>query len=119
MNPTLDRADIQGNVLQAYGRALGKSGREGQGFYWFGRASSLEGNSRQALAYYKRALPLLAAGDAENERLRADINARLEKLGEKMQKEDAEARREQDRQGQGPGQAPLPTQRDPRTGRLQ
>jgi predicted Zn-dependent protease len=74
------------DVLRALGRALGKSSREGEGFYWFGRASELEGNNRQAIEYFKRSLSMLPKGD----KLTSDIGKRSEKLGERLEQEHIE-----------------------------
>ena len=82
------------DVVRALGRALGKSGREGAGFYWVGRASELDGNPRQAVDYYKRSMATLPKGDAKSETLRQDITKRSERLGEEIKEQTAEARRE-------------------------
>lgn len=91
-------------VDHALGRALGKSGQPGPGFYWIGRGTELQGNHRQAIVYYKRALEALPRGDdaagLKANALRADIVKRSEKLGEKLDKEAAETGT--------PGQEPTP-----------
>jgi len=95
------------DVLRALGRALGKSSREGEGFYWFARASQVEGDNRQAIAYFKRAMAALPPSD----RLKADIERRSEKLGEKLQEEEAVDK--QQGQRRGPGGEPLGPPRNP------
>ena len=97
------------DVLRALGRALGKSSREGEGFYWLGRASQVEGDNRQALAYLKRAMAALP----QNDRLKADIARRSEKLGEKLQEQVVEDK--QQGQRRGPSGEPIgpPTSRQP------
>jgi predicted Zn-dependent protease len=82
-------------VLRALGRALGKSQREGEGFYWFGRASELEGDPRQAIAYLKRSMAALPASHA----LKADIAKRSEKLGERLQEQAVVDKQEGQRRG--------------------
>ncbi|MFN2375757.1 MAG: M48 family metalloprotease [Candidatus Binatia bacterium] len=74
------------DVLRALGRSLGKSGREGEGFYWFGRASEMVADNYQAISYYKRALEILPA----NSPSRVDIGKRSERLGEKLNEQKAE-----------------------------
>ncbi len=102
------------DVLRAFGRALGKSSREGEGFYWFGRASETEGDHRQAIAYFKRSLAALTKdGGGKNDMLRDDMVTRSEKLGEKLDDEAAEHRREGQRTGPngeviGPPASPHP-----------
>jgi len=82
-------------VLRALGRALGKSSREGEGFYWFGRASELEADNRQAIAYLKRSMAALPANHA----LKADIARRSEKLGERLQEQHVEDKQQGQRRG--------------------
>lgn len=85
------------DVVRALGRALGKSKREGEGFYWFGRASELDGDNRQAIAYFKRAMAALPEGD----RLKGDIERRSAKLGERLEEQAAEDRKNGQRRGPG------------------
>ncbi len=95
------------DVLRALGRSLGRSKREGEGFYWFGRASELDGDNRQAIAYFKRAMAALPEGD----RLKGDIERRSAKLGERLEEQAAEDRKNGQRRG--PGGVPIgpPTRR--------
>jgi Flp pilus assembly protein TadD len=95
-------------VVKALGRALGKSSREGEGFYWFGRASELEGDNRQAIAYLKRAMAALPS----NDRLKADIARRSEKLGERLQEQAVEDK--QNGQHRGPNGEPVGPPTHPR-----
>jgi predicted Zn-dependent protease len=98
-------------VLRALGRALGKSSREGEGFYWFGRASELEGDHRQAIAYFKRALAALPRNQSKTEKMKDDIVARSKKLGEKLDREAVEDR--QQGQRRGPDGVPVGPPRHP------
>jgi predicted Zn-dependent protease len=70
-------------VIRALGRALGKSSREGEGFYWFARASELEADPRQAIAYLKRSMAALPPSHP----LKTDIAKRSEMLGERLQEQ--------------------------------
>ncbi len=82
-------------VLRALGRALGKSSRAGEGFYWFGRASELEGDNRQAIAYLKRSMAALPP----SHELKTDIAKRSEKLGERLQEQAVVDKQEGQRRG--------------------
>lgn len=97
------------DVVRALGRALGKSNQQGEGFYWFGRVSELQGDNYQAIAYYKRSLESLPRGtDAAGQRaelLRKDIVARSDELGEKLDKQAAEDKKTG--QKRGPGGEPI------------
>lgn len=77
------------DVLRALGRALAKTERESAGFYWFGRASEIDGDPRQAVIYYRRSLTGLPAKDP----LREDIVKRMDKLGEALDEQEAEIAR--------------------------
>ncbi|MFN2426299.1 MAG: M48 family metalloprotease, partial [Candidatus Binatia bacterium] len=89
------------DTMRALGRALGKSSREGEGYYWLARASEVDSDNRQAISYFKRAMAALPA----NDRLKADIERRSEKLGERLQEQVSEDRRQGQRRG--PGGEPL------------
>jgi len=89
-------------VLQNFARALGKSGREGAGFYWFGRAGEMRGNNVLALSHYRRAVRELPKDDP----LREDIERRSEKLGDVIKQEEAE-------RGRSGGSSRLPPGSDP------
>lgn len=82
------------DVLRAQGRTLARLQREGEGFYWYGRASQLEGDPRQAVAYYKKALAALPSGSPSVQKMKDDIAKRSEKLGEKLVQEKTEAQRQ-------------------------
>src|SRR5207253_11113673 len=83
-----------GGVLLARGRALGKSSREGEGFYWVGRASEGQGRPRQAVEYFRRSMAALAKSDAAAEKLKQDMIKRSERLGEEIHEQTAEAQRQ-------------------------
>jgi len=72
------------DVVRALGRALGKSSREGEGFYWLGRAGQLTGDMRQAIEYYKRAMGLLPSDNPKDNRLRDDIVVRSQRIGDEI-----------------------------------
>lgn len=96
-------------VLRALGRSLAKTGKEGEGFYWYGRAGEVSGANAQAAQYYRRAMEKLPPGDP----LRAEMTKRSEKLGEKIEEDKARERAEQQQQQQQqrtPG-PPVPQQR--------
>ena len=67
--------------MRALGRALGKQGSQGQGFYWFGRASEHAGQLGQALGYYGKAAESLP----EDHPLVVTTAARIEELAEDEQ----------------------------------
>lgn len=96
------------DVLRLNGRALAKLKREGEGFYWYGRASQVEGDARQAVAYYKKAMAALPAGDAAAAALKDDMVKRSEKLGEKIQEERVEAQRQGQRTMPDGTRVPVP-----------
>lgn len=100
------------DVLRAYGRSLAKLTREGEGFYWYGRASQVDGDARQAVAYYRKSIAALPAEDPIAQRLRDEMIQRSEKLGEKIKEEKIEAQREGQRTM--PDGTPVPTPGQPR-----
>lgn len=64
------------DVEQSLGRALNKAGKVGEAFYWYGRASELQGQPAQALSYYQQAEKSLPPVDP----LKGDLDGRIEKL---------------------------------------
>lgn len=96
-------------VLKAEGRALAKLQREGEAFYWYGRAMQLQGDVRQAVANYKKAMAALPAGDPAAQKLKDDITRRSEKLGEKLVEEKTEAQRQGQRTMPDGTPVPMPT----------
>lgn len=70
-------------IARSLGRALGKADKVGAGFYWYGRAEELEGDSMGALGYYRKAAEKFAPGDPLSE----DNNDRLEELGEELDRQ--------------------------------
>jgi predicted Zn-dependent protease len=86
-------------VLRALGRALGKSKREGEGFYWFGRATEIEGNPRQSVEYFKKSIAALPKNDPKSEKLRQDMIKRADRLGDELKQQSAEAARQGQRTG--------------------
>jgi predicted Zn-dependent protease len=87
----------RGGVLRMNGRALAKLKREGEGFYWYGRASQVEGDATQAVAYYKKSIAALPKGDAAATALKDEMVRRSEKLGDAIKEERIEAQRESQR----------------------
>ncbi|HXC52725.1 MAG TPA: M48 family metalloprotease [Candidatus Limnocylindrales bacterium] len=99
------------DVLLALGRALGKSSREGEGFYWVGRASEVQGNPRQAVEYFKRSLAALPKNDPNMDKIRQDMIKRSERLGEEIHDKSVEAQKQGQRtapDGTPIGPAPQP-----------
>ncbi len=68
-------------VTRTLGRALGADGKEGEGFYYFGKASELEGRLEQAVGYYRKALAALPA-DSE---LKTELSERMGELEEEVE----------------------------------
>jgi len=73
-----------------------------------GRASEIEGNPHQAVEYFKRSMGMLAPGEGKNDKLRDDMVERSDRLGERVDEEANEARK----QGQRtmPDGTPVPPQ---------
>lgn len=105
---SVDLAPYRRDVLRSLGLALGKDGKEGPGFYWFGRAGELDVRREQAIVYYRKALDALPADDP----LREDIKKRAEKLGEILEEEEKERERVEGRRAPG-GLPPPPVPRRP------
>jgi tetratricopeptide (TPR) repeat protein len=63
-------------MQRTFARALDKAGRTGAGFYHFGAASGLEGDTLGAMGYYEKALTLLE----ENDPLRSKAKERIAEL---------------------------------------
>lgn len=58
------------------GRAMGKANRDGAGFYWFARASEMQGDMLQALSFLERARKELP----ENDPLVPTVDAKIAEL---------------------------------------
>lgn len=66
-------------VQQSLGRALNKSGKLGEAFYWYGRAAEMQGQAAQALGYYEKG----REGMPPEDPLRPDVDKRIETLRKK------------------------------------
>ncbi|HYC57507.1 MAG TPA: M48 family metalloprotease [Candidatus Binatia bacterium] len=90
LQASVDAEAYRPDVLQTLARALGKTGKEGAGFYWFARTAEIQGQLPQAMVYYRRAMDALPAGDP----LREKIVKRGKELGDEIREEREERRRE-------------------------
>ncbi|HYB98023.1 MAG TPA: M48 family metalloprotease [Candidatus Limnocylindrales bacterium] len=90
LQASVDAESYRPDVLQTLARALGKTGKEGAGFYWFARTAEIQGQLPQAMVYYRRAMDALPADDP----LREKIVKRGKELGDEIREEREERRRE-------------------------
>ncbi|MFT4569928.1 MAG: putative Zn-dependent protease [Hyphomicrobiaceae bacterium] len=67
-------------VVRSLGRTFGKAGNPGAGFYWFGRASEIQGDFEGALGYFRKAADQLSDDDP----LATKANEKVETLTEEL-----------------------------------
>jgi predicted Zn-dependent protease len=80
LEKSLELDEWRPDVARTLGRALGKADRPGAGFYWFARASEMEGDLMAALTYYRKASEQLDATDP----LAGKSGERAEELAEEL-----------------------------------